>query len=86
MIPKGLQRKHFTSAATEIDKNGVPTRRKSYRYDLLLNGKRYPPKYIISIANKCLNGVEWSSKKFNAVEAKDYFLNKGYKILYRKDR
>ncbi len=85
MIPKGLQRKHFTSAAAEINKNGVPTRRKSYRYDLLLNGKPYPPKYIISIANKYLNGVEWSSKKFNAVEAKDYFLNKGYKILDRKE-
>jgi len=84
MIPKGLQRKHFISAAAEIDKNGVPTRRESYRYDLFLNGKTYPPKYIISIAHKYLNSIEWPSKKFNAVEAKDYFLNKGYNILDRK--
>lgn len=84
MIPKGLQHKHFISAATEIDKNGVPTRRESYRYDLFLNEKKFPPKYIISIANKYLNGVEWSSKKFNAVEARDYFLNRGYNIIDRK--
>lgn len=84
MISKGLRRKHFTSAAAEIDKNGVPTRRKSCRYDLFLNGKTYPPKYIISIANKYLNGTELSSKKFSAIEAKDYLLGKGYNVLDRK--
>lgn len=84
MIPKGFQHQHFLKAIAEIDKDGVPKKRESYRYDLLLNGKKYPPKYVISIANKYLNGTEWSSKSFNAVEAKDYFIHKRYRIIDRK--
>lgn len=81
MIPKGLKRKHFLMAAKEIQRDGVPIPRESHRYDLVINGKKYPPKYVISIGNKYLNGDEWSSRKFNAVEAKDYFIRRGYKIL-----
>jgi predicted HNH restriction endonuclease len=81
MIPKGFQRQIFLEAIAEIDQNGVPKLRKSHRYNLLLNGKKYPPKYVISIACKHLNGAEWPSNKFNAVEAKNYFINNGYKVL-----
>ncbi len=84
MIPKGFKNKHFLKAASEIDKNGVPASRQSYRYDLLLNGKKYPPKYVISIANKFLSGEEFPSYDFNAVEAKDYFMRREYRILDRK--
>jgi len=84
MIPKGFQHQHFLKAIAEIDIEGVPKPRESYRYDLLINGKKYPPKYVISIANKYLNGKEWPSKSFNAVEAKDYFIRNGYRILDRK--
>ena len=51
MIPVKLKSHHFESAIQEIDKNGVPKSRESYIYDLLFNGKKYPPKYVISIAN-----------------------------------
>ncbi len=85
MIPKGLQHHHFLKATEEIDLKGIPKSRESYRYDLLINGKKYPPKYVISIANKYLNSEEWSPDNFNAVEAKDYFIRNGYRILDRKD-
>lgn len=84
MIPKGFQHDHFLKAANAITKMGVPASRQSYRYDLLLNGKKYPPKYIISIAHKFLTGEEFPSYDFNAVEAKDYFIRRGYRILDRK--
>lgn len=84
MIPKGFKHEHFVNAANAIMKNGVPESRKSYRYDLLLNGKKYPPKYIISIAYIFLHGAEFSPHEFNAVEAKDYFIRHGYTILDRK--
>lgn len=84
MIPKGFQHVHFEKAAKEIDKTGVPASRQSYRYDLLLNGEKYPPKYVISIAHKFLNGSEFPSTEFNAVEAKDYFMRRGYRIFDRK--
>ena len=85
MIPRNLLHTHFLQAAGKIDREGVPKPRESYRYDLLLNGKKYPPKYMISIANIFSNGTEWASKEFNAVEAKDYFIRNGYRILDRKN-
>jgi predicted HNH restriction endonuclease len=84
MIPKGLEYKHFEKAVEEIKENGVPKRRESNRYDLLFKGKKYPPKYVISIANKFVHGEEWPSEGFNAVEAKNYFIQNGYTILDKK--
>ena len=85
MIPKELQHQHFMKAIQEIEKNGVPKSRESYIYDLLLDGKKYPPKYVISIANKYLTGKELSPDIFNAVTAKDYFIRNGYRILDNKE-
>ena len=84
MIPKGLTAAHFEKAAKEIDRNGIPSERASVHYDLVLNGKKYPPKYMISIAAKYLNGDEWPPGNFNAVEAKNYFESQGYKVIDRR--
>jgi len=88
MIPKGLQCKHFKKAAEEIDRDGVPKRRASSKYDLLLDGNYYPPKYMISIANKYLsvNVMEWSSDKFVTGEAIKYFRSNGYTIIDKNAR
>ena len=85
MMPGGLQHIHFQQAIKEIDELGVPNRRRSLTYDLLMDGKKYPPKYVISIAHKFVNGEEWPSTKFNSVETKNYFIGKGYKILNKND-
>jgi len=85
MIPKNLKYQHFIKAITDIDKNGIPKSRESYTYDLLINGNKYPPKYVISIANKYLTGKELSPNIFNAVTAKDYFIKNGYCILDKKE-
>lgn len=85
MIPKGLTSVHFKSAAKEIDRDGVPNERASVHYDLVLDGKKYPPKYVISIAAKYLDGEEWSSDNFNAVEAKNYFVSRGYRVTDRRE-
>jgi len=86
MIPKDLTPTHFEKAAKEIDRNGIPNNRAPVHYDLLLNGKKYPLKYMVSIAAKYLNGEEWSSQKFNTIEAKNYFESRGYRIIDRRKR
>jgi len=86
MIPKGLLDKHFRRSAAEIDRVGVAPGRASRHYDLMLNGRRYPPKYVISLAHRFAHGNEFPAGKFNAVEAKDFFLRSGYKVLDRRAR
>ena len=84
MIPRGLTDKHFLRAAEIIRNQGVPNSRKSVHYDLLLNDVKYPPKYVVSIATRLLTGKEHPSNAFNAVEAKNYFLSRGYKVFDRR--
>ena len=80
MIPKGLDKKIILKACKFIDKNGVPINRRSRTYELYLNGGKYPPKYVISIAYQLLTGNEWKSEKFNAVEARNFFIARKYDI------
>lgn len=84
MIPKGLSDEHFQHAALEIDRRGVARRRASRHYDLILNSKSYPPKYVISLANRFAHGNDFPADKFNAIEAKEYFLRSGYKVRDRR--
>ena len=85
MIPPNLTEKHFRQAAAQIDREGVPTERNSVHYDLVLNGRRYPPKYVVSLAQKFATGTEFPAADFDAVEAKNYFLNKDYEIIDRRE-
>lgn len=84
MIPQSLTEALFKRAMKEIKKNGVPRERKSVHYDLVVDGFKYPPKYVISIATRLKTGVEHPPIAFNAVEAKNYFLSRGYKIYDRR--
>jgi hypothetical protein len=65
MIPKNIDEDHIFSAIREIDKKGIPKSRKSKRFQLLYNGKYYPPKYVISLANKYANRMELEPSEFS---------------------
>ena len=84
MIPEGITDQHIKLAAAEIDREGIPVHRNSVHYDLVLNGRKYPPKYIISLATRYATGDEHSPEDFNAVEAKNFLENRGYKITDRR--
>ncbi|MDF2545771.1 MAG: hypothetical protein K0R93_669 [Anaerosolibacter sp.] len=82
MIPKNISREHIIKAIKEIDVSGTPELRNSTKYDLLYMGKKYPPKYVISIANKYVNGNELIAKKFTGGDATNDFLIKlGFEVV-----
>ena len=74
MIPKNIKKEHIIKALEEIKKSGVPKGRESKRFLLEYNGENYPPKYIISLANKYANGKELDSKKFSGGSETNNFL------------
>jgi predicted HNH restriction endonuclease len=88
MIPKILTEQHFRQAAKQIDEKveqGVmPRDRRSVHYDLIIDGKRYPPKYVISLATRIATGLEYPAADFNAVEAKNYFSSRDYQVIDRR--
>lgn len=82
MIPKSIKREHIIKAIEEIEKNGVPKRRKSRKFFLEFNGRHYPPKYVISLANKYANGKELDPTKFGGGKETNNFLkNLGFNII-----
>lgn len=64
MIPRNISKEHLEKAIQEIDKEGIRKGRHSSTYDLIFNNKVYPPKLVISIANKYANGEELDSNLF----------------------
>ena len=80
-IPKQIKENHILSAIEEI-KNMVeiPKSRRSKKYFLKYNNDLYPPKYVISIANKYALGYELNpdAKVFNTNMAQNYLKDKGF--------
>ena len=79
-IPK-FKQEHVVEALKYIDENGVPFHNQSTKYELVTDdGKRYPPKYVVAVADHLANGTNISTDGYNAVEAKSYLENQGFTI------
>ncbi len=83
-IPKNIERKHIIQAIEEIKNNGVRQGREGFRYFLVHDdGKHYPLKYIISLANKYVNGEELdpNPNNFNTYSAWNFLADMGFKLI-----
>ncbi|OYU97399.1 MAG: hypothetical protein CFE21_03655 [Bacteroidetes bacterium B1(2017)] len=88
MVPKNIAKEHIEKAILEIDSNGVRKGRHSSTYDLLFNGKRYPPKLVVSIANRFANGVELEPNDFEGgkdTSAFELLKMEGFEIIPKTD-
>lgn len=85
-IPK-VDKQDIAAAIEYIDKHGVPNKNKSTQYVLVTEeGKQYPPKYVIAVANYLVNGGDIVTEGYNAVEAKNYFETRGYNIEMKQEK
>ena len=79
-IPK-LKKQDIIAALKFIDENGVPEHNTSVKYVLVSeNGKKYPPKYVVAVADHLANGTDISTESFNSVDAKNYLESLGFTI------
>jgi len=82
MIPKNIKKEHIIKAIEEIKRNGIPKGRDSKKFLLEFNGEYYPPKYIISLANKHANGEILDPAQFSGgKETNDFLRNLGFNII-----
>lgn len=81
-IPSSLTRAHVERAVQRIDRNGVPPRRGATKFHLLLNGRRYPPKYVLSLAAAEATGRELRPDEFSGGTEANHALQKlGFTII-----
>lgn len=82
MIPENISGSDIVAALAYIDQNRVPPRRDSTVWDLIYKGKRYPPKYVICIANRYINGIELIGNEFSGgPEANSFLEIRGFEIV-----
>lgn len=75
MIPADITRQHVLRAVEQILAEGVPERRRSRRFDLVLDdGQRLPPKYVIAVAAIHALGRRLDSAEFGGGEETNGFL------------
>ena len=81
MIPQNISRKHILKAIQDIENLGFPTSRTSKKFVLEYEGKFYPPKYLISLANKHATGKELRPTAFNGgTESNEFLRHLGFKV------
>ncbi len=85
-VPK-VDGQFIAEAIKYIDENGVPWHNTSTKYELVWsNGNTYPPKYVLAVANHLQNSCEIDVSSYNAVEAKNYLIGKGYEIRIKQEK
>ena len=76
-----LKKQDIIHALKFIDENGIPEHNTSVKYLLVHeNGKKYPPKYVVAVADHLAHGTDISTASFNSVEAKNYLESQGFTI------
>ena len=81
MAIPNITKQSVLDALKYIDENGIPSSHQSTQYDLVTaEGRRYPPKYVIAVADHLANGSDISTDGFVAAQAKDYLSELGFQI------
>ena len=82
MIPKNITQNHISRAVSEVRRNGIPKSRRSTKFHMLYQGRRYPPKYVVSLANRFANGRELPASHFEGgKEANDFLVRLGFPVV-----
>jgi hypothetical protein len=77
-IPPNIKHNHVIAALNEDKK--IPKTQTYRRYVLIHNGKKYPPRSIISLANKYANGSPLELNSIGSLEAKTFLVNLGFEV------
>lgn len=86
MILNNITKESVLKAIEYVKLNGIPLERNSTKFALRYNEADYPPKYIISIANKYANGEELDASEFSGGREVNSFLKKlGFTIVGKND-
>lgn len=82
-----INRQHIIDALRYIDENGIPFHNQSMKYDLITeDGKKYPTKYVVAVADHLANGTEISTEGFRGTDARSFLKKHGFQIETKQER
>lgn len=82
MIPQTITAKEILRAVRHLDSQAVPARHKSTKYDLLYKKRRYPPKYVLSMASQFDSGKLLPTANFSGGdETNNFLIARGFTVV-----
>lgn len=86
MIPQAIKHNHVLQAITQIRTGGVPRKREPTKFNLVYDGRLYPPKFVLSLAAKFATGIELAASEFSGGdEANSFLADLGFEIQAKRD-
>lgn len=86
MIPQSIKQDHVLRAIADIRAGGVPKKREPTKFNLVHDGRLYPPKFALSLAAKYATGEELPAAVFSGGEEANSFLTAlGFEIQPKRD-
>ncbi|MEH7278774.1 hypothetical protein V7119_08335, partial [Bacillus toyonensis] len=80
MIPNNISKSNILNAIHYLEKNGIQPNRMSTKFEVLFNGKRYPPKEVLREANYIANKDElWNFG--GGDESNNFLIKKGFVVV-----
>ena len=87
MSIQNVSKENIIDAIKYIDVNGIPEKNRSSKYEIVLeNGNKYPPKYVIAVAEHIAYGTEIDISGFNTIEAKNYLQKRGFIVDIKQEK
>jgi len=81
MIPNNIKSEHILAALAEIDRNGIPPGRQATKFVIVHEGRKYPPKYALSLAAKHATGTQLKPDSFGGGKQANSFLReRGFEV------
>ncbi|MGO5022693.1 McrB family protein [Lawsonibacter sp. LCP25S3_G6] len=85
-IPK-ISKQDVMKALQYIAANGIPSYHQSVKYDLVTeDGKKYPVKYVVAVANHLANGEDIVTTSFHGTEARAFLQEQGFHIEMKQEK
>lgn len=87
MSIQNMSKEDIIHAIEYIDTNGVPEKNRSVKHELVLeNGKKYPPKYVIAVAEHITYGSEIDVSGFTTDDAMNFLKKRGFCIEMKQEK
>lgn len=87
MSIQNLSKQDIIDAIKYIDTNGVLEKNRSVKHELVLeNGKKYPPKYVIAVAEHITYGSEIDVSGFTTDDAMNFLKKRGFCIEMKQEK
>lgn len=87
-VPSNIRKEDLVRAIDQIREHGVPTGAQSSTYDVVYEGERFPPKLVVSIANRFANREELDRQAFRGglgTPAFELLEREGFIVERKKD-